>query len=232
MKPIDDRNLRPLEDNNMIISPQQRSEINRLASVYDGAVKSKQFTPQELDEIERSIRADQQNTARSASLRAPEPTLADRFNMNTYTDQKTGQIFPIQKDGTFGRPISAPPETKMSWQDYDSLVQRATTTDANGNSNIDMNKLREIFNEKSKLESIARGENAQISNSNLNTAMPQQQSQQPAMPIKTIIPTAEMNKQIKAQGGRMASPKNKAEYDALPSGALFTDPNGVTRRKP
>jgi hypothetical protein len=229
MKPIDDRNLKPLEDNNIEISPQQRLDINRLASVYDDAVKSKQFTPQELSEIERSIREDQQNTSRSASLRAPEPTMESRFRSNTYIDQKTGQIFPIQKDGTFGRPISTPPETGMSWQDYDSLVQRATTTDAQGRSSVDMNKLRELYSEKSKLEAMARGENIPMDNTNTTTTMPQ--PKQSAMPTKTIIPTSEMNKQLQVQGGNMANPKNKAEYDALPSGTFFVDPNGITRRK-
>lgn len=33
-------------------------------------------------------------------------------------------------------------------------------------------------------------------------------------------------------GGSMAAPRSKADFDALPSGTLFTAPDGTTRRKP
>lgn len=227
MKTIDGRNLKPLEDNNMpALSPQQRNDINRLAGVYDEAVKSGNYTPEELQTIRGHIEANQQGVRESASLRVPEPTLAERFNTKTYTDQNTGQIFPIQKDGTFGKPIYAPPEQRQTLQDYDALLGRASVTDATGKTSVDMNKLRELATAKREIDAILRGETTATPN------MPLQQPQTGLQASKTVIDAPTMNNQLKSQGGAMASPKSKADYDMLPSGAIFVDPNGTMRRKP
>jgi len=206
-----------------VASATTRAKMNKLAASYDEAIDSKKYTPEELQQIRGEIEQGQQGIAEGASLRVPEPSLADKFKQKTYTDSGTGQIFPVEADGRFGKPIYSPAEKGLSWKDTEKLAKLAMNTDANGKQSIDFDQLKKLVSTKGELDSILRGDAPQ----EFGGAEPQRLGQQNKIPIAS----ADFNKQIKTQGGTMASPKSKKDYDAMPSGSLFVDPNGTMRRK-
>ncbi len=102
----------------------QNFELDRLANAEANALSSSDFTDDEKKEIRRKVA--QQRAGIQPVERPRKLTTREKFDAGTYTDPKTGNIYPIDANGGFGRPIHEPPTRQPTYADRIKAVQNAT----------------------------------------------------------------------------------------------------------
>lgn len=117
--------IRGREDLEFSLTTRQRMELDRLAEAEADLMASSDFTDDEKAEARRMLAA---KRAGIQPVARPRPkTAAELFKEKNYVDPKTGAVYPIQADGTFGRPIHEPPERQPTVQDRIKAFEAANT---------------------------------------------------------------------------------------------------------
>ena len=136
----------------------QRMELDQLANSEADMMASEDYSPQEKTELRRRFAAKRAGIQPVERPRKPTPT--ELFKANTYIDPKTGAFFPLDEQGTPGRPIYQPPEREPSWQDRIKAFQAATVVATNSETGgIDDAKFKQA------MESMGFGDSTQARNS-------------------------------------------------------------------
>lgn len=131
------------DDLEFSLTTKQRAELDQLAEAEAQAMGSSDFTDEEKGEIQRRLKA--KRLGIKPVERPREQTAAEKFKQGTYTDPKTGSVFPIQKDGSFGRPLYEPPEKGATQADRAKFAQIAVSMATNAEGGIDDAKFQKAF---------------------------------------------------------------------------------------
>lgn len=202
---------------------QQREEFNKLSKAYDDAVKSGDYTPDELKEIKRRIVAKQAGIEPLPSLKKPSPWPAGQDIGETWKSEDGNFLMTRDKDGNVKKlgETNANPTRQDRIKAYE-LAQKMKLP-GEGEGDADPRPIKEIVAEilgESKPQTAAR------------------ESPSDPLPEDTWLPTTKQGREAyakkKAERARAAgipAPKSQAEYDALPSGTEYVDPGDGKRYK-
>lgn len=135
--------LRRRGDLQFSLTTRQRAELDQLADAEARALSSTDFTDDEKRELRRRFatrRAGIQPVERPREL-----TPAEQFQARTYTDPKSGRVFPLDANGIPGRPIYDPPERQPTVQDRVKAVQAATALAQLPDGGIDQGRFQQAM---------------------------------------------------------------------------------------
>jgi len=125
------------------MTTRQRAEMERLANAEADMMASDDYTDQEKVELRRRFQA---KRAGIEPVERPAPkTPREKFDAKTFRDSQTGAIYPLDADGTPGRPIHEPPAKEPSFQDRIKAVQAATSYATTAEGVVDSTRFDEAM---------------------------------------------------------------------------------------
>jgi len=165
-------------------SEPQKREIEQMANAEAAALASDDFTDAEKEDIKRQFALKRAGLEKTERLRKQTP--AEKFAANTHTT-KDGTIFPILKDGSFGKPIHTPEAKSATDANKIKQVESAMKYAMTENGTVDKDLFKEgmeLFAEQVSLPAEQLGSSLPAEQLGPTVTLPLMNSSYPQRTVK------------------------------------------------